>query len=502
MEKTFGKYIVVTGGYEIQGGVFMPSVKIGIIGAGSAVFSLRLVSDLCKTPGLSGSTVTLMDIDEERLDAILTIAKKYVEEVGADLKFEKTMNLDDVIIDADFVINTAMVGGHTYLEKVRQIGEKYGYYRGIDAQEFNMVSDYYTFSNYNQLKYFVDIARKIEKLSPKAWYLQAANPVFEGTTLVTRTVPIKAVGFCHGHYGVMEIVEKLGLEEEKVDWQVAGVNHGIWLNRFRYNGENAYPLLDRWIEEKSKDWKPENPFNDQLSPAAIDMYRFYGVMPIGDTVRNSSWRYHRDLETKKKWYGEPWGGADSEIGWKWYQDTLGKVTEITKKVAKFIKENPSARLSDLGSVLGKDLSEKQFVLEVEKILDPERKSGEQHIPFIDALLNDNKARFVVNIPNKGIIHGIDDDVVVEVPALVDKNGIHPEKIEPPLPDRVVKYYLRPRIMRMEMALEAFLTGDIRIIKELLYRDPRTKNDEQVEKVIEEILALSENEEMRKHYLKR
>jgi alpha-galactosidase len=300
----------------------------------------------------------------------------------------------------------------------------------------------------------------------------------------------------------MEIVEKLGLEEEKVDWQVAGVNHGIWLNRFRYNGENAYPLLDRWIEEKSKDWKPENPFNDQLSPAAIDMYRFYGVMPIGDTVRNSSWRYHRDLETKKKWYGEPWGGADSEIGWKWYQDTLGKVTEITKKVAKFIKENPSARLSDLGSVLGKDLSEKQFVLEVEKILDPERKSGEQHIPFIDALLNDNKARFVVNIPNRGIIHGIDDDVVVEIPALVDKNGIHPEKIEPPLPDRVVKYYLRPRIMRMEMALEAFLTGDIRIIKELLYRDPRTKNDEQVEKVIEEILALSENEEMRKHYLKR
>lgn len=50
----------------------MPAVKIGIIGAGSAVFSLRLVSDLCKTPGLSGSTVTLMDIDEERLDAVLT----------------------------------------------------------------------------------------------------------------------------------------------------------------------------------------------------------------------------------------------------------------------------------------------------------------------------------------------------------------------------------------------------------------------------------------------
>lgn len=104
----------------------MPSVKIGIIGAGSAVFSLRLVSDLCKTPALYGSLVTLMDIDEERLEAVYILAKRYVEEVGAELKFEKTKNLEDAIIDADFVINTAMVGGHTYLEKVRQISEKYG----------------------------------------------------------------------------------------------------------------------------------------------------------------------------------------------------------------------------------------------------------------------------------------------------------------------------------------------------------------------------------------
>lgn len=483
-------------------GFGMAPVKIGIIGAGSAVFSLRLVSDLCKTPGLSGSTVTLMDIDEERLEAVHTLAKKYVDEVGADLKFEKTLNVDDAIRDADFVINTAMVGGHTYLEKVRQISEKYGYYRGIDAQEFNMVSDYYTFSNYNQLKYFVEIARKIEKLSPKAWYIQAANPVFEGVTLVTRTVPIKAVGFCHGHYAVEEIFEALELDPKDVNWQVAGFNHGIWLNRFLYKGENAYPLLDKWIEEKSKDWKPKNPFNDQLSPVAIDMYRFYGVMPIGDTVRNAIWRYHRDLATKKKWYGEPWGGADSEVGWKWYQDSLGMVTDVTKKVAKFIKENPKAKLADLAKVIGDSLSEQEFIIELNRILDPEKRSGEQHVPFIDALLNNKRDRFVINIPNKGVIPEIPDDVVVEVPAIVDKNGIHPERIDPPLPSRVVKYYLYPRMMRMEMALEAFLTGDIRIIKELLYRDPRTKSDEQVEKVIEEILALPENAEMRRHYLKK
>ncbi|RKX39732.1 MAG: alpha-glucosidase/alpha-galactosidase, partial [Thermotogae bacterium] len=90
---------------------------------------------------------------------------------------------------------------------------------------------------------------------------------------------------------------------------------------------------------------------------------------------------------------------------------------------------------------------------------------------------------------------------VEVPAIVDKDGIHPEKITPPLPKRVVMYYLYPRMVRMEMALEAFLTGDIRILKEILHRDPRTKSDEQVEEVLKEILSLPENEEMRKHYIK-
>ena len=480
----------------------MSSVKISVIGAGSAVFSLRLVSDLCKTPSLSGSVVTLMDIDEERLEAVHILAERLVEEFGGDIKFEKTTSLEDAIRDSDFVINTALIGGHNYLEKVREISEKHGYYRGIDAQEFNMVSDYYTISNYNQLRFFLEVAKTVEKLSPKAWLLQTANPVFEGTTLITRTVPVKAVGFCHGHYGALKIFEVLKLEEEKVNWQVAGFNHGIWLNRFEYEGKDAYPLLDKWIEEKSGDWKPSNPFDDQLSPVAIDMYKFYGVMPIGDTVRNSTWRYHRNLEIKKRWYGEPWGGADSEAGWKWYQSALREVTNATKKFAGYLKENPKVKLSLALETMKQDLSVELTDLEIERILNPEKKSGEQHIPFIEALLEDKKSRLVVNIPNKGkILPDIPEDVVVEVPAIVDKDGIHPEKITPPLPKRVVMYYLYPRMVRMEMALEAFLTGDIRILKEILHRDPRTKSDEQVEEVLKEILSLPENEEMRKHYIK-
>ena len=64
--------------------------KISIIGAGSAVFSLRLIRDLCLAPGLRGSAVSLMDIDQERLDAIHALCRRYAEEVGAELDLSAT----------------------------------------------------------------------------------------------------------------------------------------------------------------------------------------------------------------------------------------------------------------------------------------------------------------------------------------------------------------------------------------------------------------------------
>ncbi len=167
----------------------MNNLKIGIIGAGSAVFSMRIISDLCKMPKLNGTHVVLMDIDEARLRNTGILANELSQVFGANLKIETTTDMTKVIDGADFVINTALAGGHSYLDKVREIGEKHGYYRGIDAQNYNFVSDYLNLTNWNQFSLFLKIARTIEKLSPNAWYLQAANPVFEGTTLVSTQLP-------------------------------------------------------------------------------------------------------------------------------------------------------------------------------------------------------------------------------------------------------------------------------------------------------------------------
>ena len=99
------------------------NLKIGLIGAGSAVFSLNLVRDLCVTEGLHSSQVWFMDPDEQRLGIVHRLASRYAAELGVDLAFERTTSREQALDGADFVINTALVGAFAAKEVfVAQMG--------------------------------------------------------------------------------------------------------------------------------------------------------------------------------------------------------------------------------------------------------------------------------------------------------------------------------------------------------------------------------------------
>jgi len=453
-------------------------VKISIIGAGSVAWSRTVIRDICLTPGLYGSTVMLMDIDEGRLKLIHAFARRYASEVKANLNFQKTTDRREALRDADFVINTAMAGGHQYYEKMRAISEKHGYYRGINSVEWNMVSDYHTIWGYYQFKLMMNVARTIEEICPDAWLILLANPVFEGTTLLSRETKVKVIGLCHGHLGYQEMVKALGLDLNHVNVESIGFNHVIWMTKFLYKGENAYPLLDKWInEEAEKYWrrwriKQKNPFDIQMSPAAIDMYKRYGLFPIGDTVRGGTWKYHWNLKTKKKWFG-PIGGPDSEVGWRIYLENH----------EKWLNRTVEALRDDKTPLTG-------FL--------PPKMSRESAVPIINSIVNDEEGLYQVNVLNNGVINGVPDNVAVEVPAKVDGRGVHRMQVSS-LPKSIMKYVLYPRMIRMEWALEAFLEGGRDLLFDWLIMDPRTKSTKQVETVINDLLSLPENEEMAKHF---
>ena len=85
-------------------------------------------------------------------------------------------------------------------------------------------------------------------------------------------------------------------------WQAPGLNHNIWLTHFYYKGEEAYPILEKWIAEEGENfWQThvaERTHDIQMSRGTIHMYRMYGLMPIGDTPRRGAWWYHTDIDNQ------------------------------------------------------------------------------------------------------------------------------------------------------------------------------------------------------------
>jgi alpha-galactosidase len=103
-------------------------IKISLIGAGSGAFSLSLIRNICLTKNLDGCTVSFMDVNPERLEGSFNVCRRYAEELGAGgIHFEKTLDRQESLQDADFIINTALAAGHHRLRAGWEIARRYGY---------------------------------------------------------------------------------------------------------------------------------------------------------------------------------------------------------------------------------------------------------------------------------------------------------------------------------------------------------------------------------------
>lgn len=440
----------------------MPTaVKVAVIGAGSAAFSVGAIRDICVEAGLAGSHVTLMDIDEERLARMNEFGKRYAAELGVDVTFDATTDRAVALKEADFVLNSALAGGRRLGQNRRNWTEKLGYYRGFGLW------------GYRNIRLMLDIARDMERLCPNAWLIMAGNPVFEGCTVVTRETSIKTVGVCHGHLGYREVAQTLGLDPDKVRAQAPGFNHFLWLTHFEYEGKNVLPMIDEWIENKSEEfWSDYRPhfMQTQMSPAAVELYRIAGLFPIGDTVRAAShWWLHVDLETKKRWYGREYGGFDSEIGWGLYLERLEKRLAL-------IRDSIADKSTKLTEVF------------------PPTVNRESHFPLIDAIVNDNCRELQLNVPNRGAIEGIPDDIVVEVPCLCSMHGVQPIHVGK-LPKNIMINWMWPRYVRAERTISMAMGVDAHTVMSMILDDHRTRSYDQAVKLFRALLERPGAEEL-------
>jgi len=437
----------------------MKPIKISIIGAGSGCFSLGMIKDICLNKNLQGSTISFMDIDQSRLDAVHMLCTRYADELGVKLTLEKTTDRRESLKGADFVVTTALAASHDKLKDGYRIALKHGFrFPG----SYHILYDEAFWVNFYQLKLMESIVQDMLEICPDAWHLMVMNPVVAGTTYLLRKYPkLKMVGLCHGYAEVNGLAEGLGVDKETMHYEMAGVNHFVWLTSLFGNGECK---LDELMEKaKGSDDPRQKTFRDM------------GVHPIGDTAgwTGALWPWWNNMQDSSIDYWKD-DLNDFDHGWDSYFNYVHKAAEDIK-VQAFDK---SVKLTELY---------------------PPEATDEFIVTLIESIACDIPRQFIVNILNThNYVPGIPTDFQVEVPAICSKRGVQGLPTRG-LPKPLILHTIRDRVVPVEMELEAYEKGDKELLLQVILMDRWCTSREQATAFLDEILALPYHEEMRKHY---
>lgn len=363
-------------------------------------------------------TIALMDIQESALDLSEKFLRAASKAAGCSPEIIVTTDLKTAVSDADFVITAIEVERYYYWSMDFHLPRRYGF-RQVYGENGGPGGMFHMLRN---LAPMLEIARMMEEVCPQAWLLNYTNPEAKLVEAIAKLTSVKVVGLCHGEgMGREQLSKILEIPEEKLDTEIAGLNHFGWFTSIRNKetGEDLYPVL----RKKEKEMDPLAQW-DELGLSRI-MLHVYGLYPypgtnhIGEYI---AWSDQLLASAKIQYYYDPLLSDP----WK-----DGKVPEFIYSFA----DNPTEReffpQKDGKENLVNDFSE-HFELTEDKL----HVSNEYAIPIAEAIFFDISREIgAVNVLNKGYVPNLPEDMAVEIPAKVDGEGIHPRKT-PKLPSAV------------------------------------------------------------------
>jgi alpha-galactosidase len=411
--------------------------KIVMVGGGSYGWSPRLLSDLIQTPELEGCDVVLLDLNIVAANEIKAVADRLCADNKKKFRFTATNNEDKAFKDADFVIITISTGGLDMMQHDLKIPERYGIYQtGGDSVGPGGWSRLL-----RNVPVFEKMARKIEKLSPRAVVLNYTNPMAGLTGAIALTSSLRTVGLCHGLFSTYWLIRRLFLVEEKdISVRFGGVNHFFWLLDFKVNGKDGYPWLREKLAGGSLDeLLDRTPDEKNIGKRGMDhilldeMLKEYGYLTYLDDRHTCEYfsAYLTDLKMIKRF--------------KLHRTTIEERKTALRK----------AREHALKMASGK-----------EKIYP---RSRETAIDMILAFITNKPFTDVVNLPNIGQIENLPMGAVVETMGQVNSTGFMPIAIGP-MPE-ILRGLTDVHCRVQKMTLEAALTGNKKLAMESLMLDP-------------------------------
>ncbi len=408
--------------------------KIAFIGAGSFGFTRKLVRDILTFPLLEDATLALMDIDPERLDFSRQAVQRIVDEGEYPAKVEATMNRREALEGADAVLCTILSGGVDVWQHDILIPKSYG----VDINVGDTRGPSGIFRALRTIPVMLGIVKDMEELCPDATLLNYTNPMAMLCRAMQRESFIRFTGLCHSVQGTAAMLARwIGAPMDEIEYTCAGINHMAWYLKYEWNGEDAYPLIHKAVTENEEIYNEEQVRNEMF--LHLDYY-----------VTESS-------------------GHNSEYNW-WFRK---RPDLIEKYCTEGTGWNPGHYAYILDQYRSREDTWKDDILawlEDDNAIDLER-GHEYAASIINALQGGRPYKFNGNVPNTQLITNLPEGACVEVPVYVDSGGLHPIHVGP-LPPQVAPLN-RITVASEEMAVEAALTGDPRLVYQSILYDPLT-----------------------------
>ena len=425
-------------------------VKICFIGAGSTIFAKNVLGDAMLTSSLQDAEIALYDIDETRLkesELMLKTINKNSNQNRA--KIQSFSDRKEALKDANFVINAIQVGGYKPSTVIDfEIPKKYGLQQTIgDTTGIGGI-----FRGLRTLPVMFDIAKDMEEVCPDAWLLNYTNPMAILTMGMLKATKIKTVGLCHSvQVCVPELFEHLGIKDQynldEFQWKIAGINHMAWLLEINRNGEDFYPEIRRLASEIA------NPHKDSVR---FELMKHFGYYITESSEHNAE--YHPYFI--KKNYPE-------------------LIEQLQIPIDEYLR-----RCVD--QIAGWETQRDEIVNDGSL---EHTRSREYASYIMDAITTGTPTMIAGNVLNKGLITNLPEDCCVEVPCLVDKNGVQPTYVGK-LPTQLAALN-RTNINVQELTVEAAMTLEKDKIYQAALMDPHASSElsiSEIKAMVDELIA--------------
>jgi alpha-galactosidase len=434
--------------------------SIAIIGAGGVVFPLTLIRDILSFPALRGARLALMDIDPDRLTHTVAGVRALVERHQLPADVIATTDRRTALRGADYVIITFQVGGLEAYRLDVEIPRRYG----LDQCVGDTLGPGGVFRALRTIPVLLDIARDMADLCPDALLLQYANPMAMNCWALN-TTGIRTVGLCHSVQNTSSMLARqIGVPYREIRFRAAGINHQAWFLEFRRGEEDLYPRIRAVM---SRGHRPRA----ALAGLAADDGDHSQI--VADSV------YEGGVEVVRTAIMEMFGYFHTES------------SHHASEYVPYFRKNPETvaayvpqRWDYYELCLAHQPPDTAALLE--RGLAPSYEYGAW---IIDSIESGTPRVIYGNVANRGLISNLPDGSCVEVPCLVDANGIQPTAIGA-LPPQLAALN-RNCINVQELAVYAAMYGDRAAVYQAVALDPLTGallTLDQIQAMTDELLA--------------